>query len=780
LVDVFVSTVLSNKTPPLKGMARALSYRRSEGARLSVNMNEEFQMNETATDVAITESFDAVAHAEPAQAATETVANDAIAEAADNTDGSDLQAPDAEEAVAEVQEVVPAGPSDFEIMGLSQALVQATKDMGFTKATSVQLKAIPLALQTGGDKKYVDLMVSSQTGSGKTAAFLLPVLHTLEADMFAKAQAEKDELEAEVQAAIARGETPPKKPKRKDPTNNRNFKAPTPGALILCPTRELAQQVANDAIDLVRHMRGVRVASVIGGMPYQLQIAKLQNANLIVATPGRLLDLQRSSQIKLQEVKFLVVDEADRMLDLGFSDDLAEVNNLTAQRQQTMMFSATFASRIQQLAARVMREPQRITIDTPQEKHNNIKQILFWADNMQHKRKLLDHWMRDETIEQAIVFVSTQVECDGLANDLADSGFAAAALHGALSQGMRNRRLNMLREGRIQFLIATDVAARGIDVPSISHVFNYGLPMKAEDYTHRIGRTGRAGRSGTAVTIAEFRDRRKIGDIEFFTKQPIKSEVIPGLEPTVRERPARAGFGPRGNDRGGDRGGDRSADRSGGDRFADRGGDRGERSYGPRPGGFNDRNKGGGFGGGGGFGDRTKNVNEGGWGGRPQQGDSRGDQRSFEPRDDARGFQPRGGDQAADNRGGDRDNRGFAPRAPFGGERGGDRGFQDRRPQERGQERSFEPRGDQRAAPRFDARNDNPFQREDRPVRKDRPAYEPKNFDVPVSKRPSTFANRPFDDKKPGKKPFSPGKTGASSFAKTGKPKVVKVIGRKD
>jgi superfamily II DNA/RNA helicase len=724
-------------------MARALSYRRSVGARLSVNMNEEFQMNETAAEAAITESFDTVVHVESAQEAIENVANDAMA------DSTDLQAPDAEEAAAEVQEVVPAGPSDFEIMGLSQALVQATKDMGFTKATSVQLKAIPLALQTGGDKKYVDLMVSSQTGSGKTAAFLLPVLHTLEADMFAKAQAEKDELEAEVQAAIARGETPPKKPKRKDPTNNRNFKAPTPGALILCPTRELAQQVANDAIDLVRHMRGVRVASVIGGMPYQLQIAKLQNANLIVATPGRLLDLQRSSQIKLQEVKFLVVDEADRMLDLGFSDDLAEVNNLTAQRQQTMMFSATFASRIQQLAARVMREPQRITIDTPQEKHNNIKQILFWADNMQHKRKLLDHWMRDETIEQAIVFVSTQVECDGLANDLADSGFAAAALHGALSQGMRNRRLNMLREGRIQFLIATDVAARGIDVPSISHVFNYGLPMKAEDYTHRIGRTGRAGRSGTAVTIAEFRDRRKIGDIEFFTKQPIKSEVIPGLEPTVRERPARAGFGPRGNDRGGDR--------------------NEQRSYGPRPGGFNDRNKGGGFGGGGGFGDRTKNVNEGGWGGRPQRDDARGEQR--------------GGDQAADNRGGDRDNRGFAPRAPFGGdraERGQDRGFQDRRPQERGQERSFEPRGDQRAAPRFDARNDNPFQREDRPVRKDRPAYEPKNFDVPVSKRPSTFANRPFDDKKPGKKPFSPGKTGASSFAKTGKPKVVKVIGRKD
>jgi superfamily II DNA/RNA helicase len=215
----------------------------------------------------------------------------------------------------------------------------------------------------------------------------------------------------------------------------------------VCPTRELAQQVANDAIDLVRHCRGLRIANIVGGMPYQLQIAKLQNANLVVATPGRLLDLQRSMQIKLDQVQFLVVDEADRMLDLGFSDDLAEINQLTIQRKQTMMFSATFAPRIQQLAARVMREPQRITIDSPQEKHANIKQVLFWADNAHHKRKLLDHWLRDTTINQAIVFASTQIECDGLANDLQQAGFDAVALHGALSQGLRNRRLMALRNG---------------------------------------------------------------------------------------------------------------------------------------------------------------------------------------------------------------------------------------------------------------------------------------------------------------------------------------------
>ena len=441
----------------------------------------------------------------------------------------------------------PEAPNGFVELGLAPELVRAVKDLGYTQPTTVQLKAIPLALpaQASADKaaSYIDLMVSSQTGSGKTAAFLLPVLHTLLAQLAQAEENERAEYEKSVADAAAKGEAPPKRSKRKDPTNPRNFKAPTPGALIVCPTRELAQQVAHDAIDLVQHCRGLRVANIVGGMPYQLQIAKLQNANLVVATPGRLLDLQRSMQIKLDQVQFLVVDEADRMLDLGFSDDLAEINQLTIGRKQTMMFSATFAPRIQQLAARVMREPQRVTIDNPQEKHVNIKQVLFWADNAQHKRKLLDHWLRDTGINQAIVFASTQIECDGLANDLQQDGFDAVALHGALSQGLRNRRLMALRQGQVQILVATDVAARGIDVPTITHVFNFGLPMKAEDYTHRIGRTGRAGRDGLAITFAEMRDRRKIFDIEAYTRQPIKAEVIPGLEPQQRMPESRPGAG---------------------------------------------------------------------------------------------------------------------------------------------------------------------------------------------------------------------------------------------
>ncbi len=588
---------------------------------------------------------------------------DFLAEA--NTDTDSHMAADFSDAPAAAEtslDAIVAAPNGFVKLGLAKELLQAVADMGFTQPTAVQMATIPKAMQAldadvkaDPKAKFTDLLVSSQTGSGKTAAFLLPVLHTLlkqqeEADRNERAEFER--LSAE---AVARGEPPLKKPKRKDPTNMRNFKAATPGALILCPTRELAQQVCADAIDLVRHCRGLRIANVVGGIPYQLQIAKLQNADLVVATPGRLLDLQRSMQIKLDQVQFLVVDEADRMLDLGFADDLTEVNQLTIERKQTMMFSATFAPRIMQLATRVMRQPQRVEIDSPHEKHASITQSLLWADNMTHKRKLLDHWLRDTSINQAIVFACTQVECDGLANDLVQEGFSAVALHGALGQGLRNRRLMAFRDGRVQILVATDVAARGLDVPTITHVINYGLPMKAEDYVHRIGRTGRAGREGQAITIAEFRDRRKIQDIEHYTQQNLKPSVIAGLEPQQRFAPT--SDRPRGNF-GGDRG--RSFGGGGGGRFS------------------NDRAPSGGFGGGGGgyagkkpaFGDRGPSDRGGFAGNRDDRGGS------FQGRPapqgnnyaDRSGFNDRG---ARPNDRGPGNGGGFASRD----ERGGDRGF---------------------------------------------------------------------------------------------------------
>ncbi|MDH5856088.1 DEAD/DEAH box helicase [Lampropedia aestuarii] len=539
----------------------------------------------------------------------------------------------------------PAKPNPFELMGLVPALVQAVADMGFTEPTEVQKRAVPLAMGTqknaANQSNYTDLMVSSQTGSGKTAAFLLPVLDTLVRAYEDGKAAERAAYEQQVADALAQGLAAPKKPKRKNPLNRR-FEPAVPGALVLCPTRELAMQVASDAIDLMRHCRGVRIANVIGGLPYPKQIAQLQNASLVVATPGRLLDLQRSGQLILDKVQFLVVDEADRMLDLGFSEDLAAINQLTEQRQQTMMFSATFAPRIQQLGMRVMHDGgkhvQRIEVASAQEKHANITQKLFWADNSQHKRELLDTWLRDTSIDQAIVFASTQIECDALAEDLQQANFSAVALHGALNQGLRNRRLSALRDGRVQILVATDVAARGIDVPTITHVFNYGLPMKSEDYTHRIGRTGRAGRDGLAVTFAEFKDRRKIFDIEQFTRQELEIDVLPGLEPQQRItawRPTPTGGK-------GGRGGERRGGGFGGDRRGGFGGDR-------RGGGFGGDRRGGGFG--------SDRRAEGFGGGRSEGFGGRGGDR-FESRQGHGGEQRFGGGERFEGGRGQRQERG--------------------------------------------------------------------------------------------------------------------------
>ncbi len=410
------------------------------------------------------------------------------------------------------------GAVTFASLNLCGDLLRACERLGFTAPTSVQARVVPAALAGG------DLMVSSQTGSGKTAAFLLPSLQGLM-------------LEAQGKAPM---------PARAAPT-----------VIVLCPTRELAQQVAADAIELVKGSRGVRVATIMGGMPYGKQIASLKGAALVVATPGRLLDLCNSRAIRLDQVKCLVVDEADRMLDLGFADDLQLIHERSIQRQQTLMFSATFAGRVMTLAEGMMTNPERIELATAHDRHDNITQTLHWADSADHKRRLLDHWLSDATLDQAVVFASTQVESEEIAEQLRERGFQASALHGAMPQAVRNRRLDALRKGQTKILVATDVAARGIDVPTISHVINYGLPMKAEDYVHRIGRTGRAGRSGVAITLAEHRERVKIRAIERYTQQTLVASVIPGLEPTRTERPrndsGRPGHRPGGSGRPGQR-----------------------------------------------------------------------------------------------------------------------------------------------------------------------------------------------------------------------------------
>ena len=574
-----------------------------------------------------------------------------------------------------------ANAQAFTDLGLATELVQAVADLGYTVPTAVQLAAIPRSLNREAGE-FTDLLVSSQTGSGKTAAFLLPVLHTILGQQQAERAIETARIESEKEAKAAAlaaggeasaellvngsggidgafGNDAERMKAVKESKKPRSFDPATPGALILCPTRELAQQVATDAIDLVAHCRGLRVASVVGGTSYIHQLAGLRNANIVVATPGRLLDLQRSGQIRLDKVQYLVVDEADRMLDLGFAEDLAEVHDLTSKRDQTMMFSATFAPRVQQLAMRVMRKTERIELASPEQSHDNIEQRLYWADHSHHKRQLLDHFLRDTSIKQAIVFASTQVECDSLAEDLQQDSFSAVALHGALSQSVRNRRLQALRSGDVQILVATDVAARGIDVPTITHVFNFGLPMKAEDYTHRIGRTGRAGREGLAVTLAEFRDQRRIYAIESFTRQRFKEHTVEGMEPS--RRPS-FGSGER-----------RAHGAGGGGNFGGRGRSRdgGAPSFGANRGGF-----------GGGRDDRRGDDRRAGGGGG-NFGGPRG------PRGSNDGFRPAGGEFRGAPRGV------FAPRGE--------------RPETRGDNR-FDPRFDARSEPRSDARPDARFE----------------------------------------------------------------------
>jgi superfamily II DNA/RNA helicase len=346
-------------------------------------------------------------------------------------------------------------------------------------------------------------------------------------------------LNARAQAAAQRDALPgsgdgasrlPQRPVREA----RDSRGPRRGArvLVLVPTRELALQVSKAAETYGRGVKGLRVATVVGGVPYPAQIAALRaGPDILISTPGRLLDHVQSGRCELGQVELLVLDEADRMLDLGFIDDINLIASHVPATRQTMMYSATFAGHVGNLARHLLRDPKRIDVASNTPGHVNIEQRLHWADNHNHKNALLDHILTLREIEQALVFTSTQRDADWLADRLADMGHSVASLHGGMPQGRRNRVLQGLRTQRLRVLVATDVAARGIDVPGISHVINYGMPMKAEDYVHRIGRTGRAGRNGLAVTLAERNDTDMVRRIQSFTTQPIPVTTIGGLEP---------------------------------------------------------------------------------------------------------------------------------------------------------------------------------------------------------------------------------------------------------
>ncbi|WP_151637281.1 DEAD/DEAH box helicase [Noviherbaspirillum aerium] len=400
----------------------------------------------------------------------------------------------------------------FEALGLHSSILTALTEAGYTKPTPVQEQAVPAALANR------DLLVSSQTGSGKTAAFMLPALHKF-AEAEQQIQAGAKTPNQERQASRARGERP-------------RFQPAQPKMLVLTPTRELALQVTTATTKYGANLRRVRAVSILGGMPYPKQMQLLsRNPEILVATPGRLIDHMESGKINFSQLEILVLDEADRMLDMGFIEDIEKIVAATPETRQTMLFSATLDGVVGNMAKRITRDPMVIQIASLGNKHENIQQRVHFVDDLSHKNRLLDHLLRDTTLDQAVVFTATKRDADTIADRLNIAGFAAAALHGDMHQGARNRTLDALRRGQVRVLVATDVAARGIDVPGITHVVNYDLPKFPEDYVHRIGRTGRAGRNGLAISLVNHAENMNIKRIERFTKQLIPVDIIEGYEP---------------------------------------------------------------------------------------------------------------------------------------------------------------------------------------------------------------------------------------------------------
>ncbi len=375
----------------------------------------------------------------------------------------------------------------FTDLNLDENLLRAVQACGFESPSDIQKQAIPVALEGH------DLMASAQTGTGKTAAFVLPALQRL--------------------------------------LNNKPAAGHGPRVLILTPTRELATQVTEAIRDLGKFSR-LRSATVVGGMPYPPQIKMLrQPLDLLVATPGRLIDHFENGRLDFSRLEMLVLDEADRMLDMGFVEDVERIAAALPAERQTLLFSATLEGEVRNVSRRLLNEPKRIQIAGVKVSHDSIEQHIHQADDFRHKQALLSHHLEQEALTQAVVFTATKRGADDLAKQLRELGHRSAALHGDMSQGARRRTVERMRRGQCRVLVATDVAARGIDIKGISHVINFDLPMAAEDYIHRIGRTGRGGASGTAFSLVGPQEWDKVARIEKLTGSKLNRLVLDGLEP---------------------------------------------------------------------------------------------------------------------------------------------------------------------------------------------------------------------------------------------------------
>nr|WP_313974186.1 DEAD/DEAH box helicase [uncultured Psychrobacter sp.] len=396
----------------------------------------------------------------------------------------------------------------FSDLDIAKPILTALDRIGYTNPTPIQEQAIPFALQGR------DLLLSAQTGSGKTAAFVIPVLDRL--------------------------------------SRATSFDKLTK-ALILTPTRELAQQVHDSVRTYSKDMRGLFCVPLVGGAPYNGQITALRKGvQVIVATPGRLLDHIKAGRVDLSNLEVLVLDEADRMLDMGFADDINDILKAAPDNRQTIMCSATWDGPVGKIAASFTKNPERVSIKV---ESAHIEEKVYYCDDFDHKNRLLDEIVCDKDMEQIIIFAATKRSAEKLAKQLQEAGHKASFLHGDLPQSKRNRIVQDLRNGKVKILVATDVAARGLDVPAISHVINYDLPRQTEDYVHRIGRCGRAGRTGIAISLCSMDDRPQLNAINRYLDRKMEVCVIEGMEPKKTYVPSENKGNGRGRGRGRSNGG---------------------------------------------------------------------------------------------------------------------------------------------------------------------------------------------------------------------------------
>ncbi|MCB1768790.1 MAG: DEAD/DEAH box helicase [Candidatus Competibacteraceae bacterium] len=380
----------------------------------------------------------------------------------------------------------------FSSLGLSDALVRAVIERGYTVPTPIQRQAIPAVLSGG------DLLAGAQTGTGKTAGFTLPILQRLAAD------------------------------------NSHNKSSHTPiRALILTPTRELAAQVEESVREYGKYVK-LKSMVMFGGVGIQPQIQQLRGrVDILVATPGRLLDHVGQGTLNLSQVEVLVLDEADRMLDMGFIHDIKKVLALLPRQRQNLLFSATFSDEIRTLADHLLNRPALIEVARRNAPAEAVTQRVHPVDR-ERKRELLAHLIRENDWRQVLVFMRTKHGANRLSEQLTRGGIAALAIHGNKSQSARTHALAQFKSGALRVLVATDIAARGIDIIELPHVVNFELPNVPEDYVHRIGRTGRAGAEGEAVSLVCVDEYKLLADIEKLLKRSVPREIIPGFEPDPR------------------------------------------------------------------------------------------------------------------------------------------------------------------------------------------------------------------------------------------------------